>query len=285
MNYFVFIYTFLFFVQVSSAQRVVEGRVTNIGGGEIAGVEVKAKESPAIFTFTDESGNYRIVLPKEVNYLIFSYSGMQQKTVKLANILKIDVKLVPIEFRKFRFGVGIKTGFSSFRILPNQPSYQITDTIIRLTPISFDIDLYVKIKERFEIQFTVEDDLNFGHVNRDSVIYNEPGDSILTNIEEQVLLNRISIASILSYHFFLEKTGNYSGFVGIGPQFQHFSFLNTGTIGARIQFGVNLNNFGKTLKIYSSIDIAGGTFGNENIYVPELKYDFVSTRIGLNFIF
>ena len=285
MKYFGFLLFIFGLTEFTHAQRVIEGQVANIGGGVLSAVEVKAKESPAIFTFTDESGNYRIEIPREVNYLLFSYAGMQVKTVKIGEFPTINVKMVPNDYKKLRFGIGSKFGISNFTLLPGQTHYVIIDTVIRLKPVSLDLNVFYKLKKNFELQAVIEDDLNFGTVTKDSIIPDTSGTPYIYLVDEKVILNRISLALMIIYNMKLEKTGNYSAFVGLGPQFQHFSFLNTGTIGARIQFGVNINNYGKTLRAYMALDMASGEFGPDNIYVPGLKYNYFSARIGLSLIF
>lgn len=285
MKYFGFLLFIFGLTELTQAQRVIEGQVANIGGGVLSAVEVKAKESPAIFTFTDESGNYRIEIPREVNYLLFSYAGMQVKTVKIGEFPTINVKMVPNDYQKLRFGIGSKFGISNFTLLPGQTHYVIIDTVIRLKPVSLDLNVFYKLKKNFELQAVIEDDLNFGTVTKDSIIPDTSGTPYTYQVDEKVILNRISLALMVNYNIKLEKTGNYSAFVGLGPQFQHFSFLNTGTVGARIQFGVNINNYGKTIRAYTALDMASGEFSPDNVYVPGLKYNYFSARLGLSLIF
>ncbi len=279
-----FILFFFIFQSELLSQKIIEGNVSKIGGGILSAVEVKAKEAPAIFTFTDDKGNYRIEVPNEVKYLSFSYSGMQVKTVKVGEFLNINVKLIPTDYQKLRYGIGLKFGVSNFTLLPSQSQYILTDTVIHLKPISLDLNLFYRLKKNFDIQGVLEDDLNPGKVNKDSVLINNSGVPDTVKVEEKFILNRISAALMVNYNIKLGVTGNYSAFLGIGPQFQHFSFLNTGTVGMRIQFGTNINNYGKTIRTYFALDIAGGEFGDKNIYVPGLKYNYFSFRTGISFV-
>jgi hypothetical protein len=285
MRIVVFMILFTLIYSEMTSQQIIEGQVTNIGGGILSAVEVKAKEAPAIFTFTDASGNYRIEVPKEVNYLTFSYSGMQVKDVKIGQFSNINVKLVPINYKKYRFGAGIKFGISNFTLLPLQSQYIIIDSVIKLRSVSLDFNMFYRIKKNFELQIGLEDDLNFGKVNKDSLTETSTGVQDTIKVEENVFLNRLSGAVLINYNMKLDKAGNYSVFIGLGPQFQYFSFLNTGTIGLRIQLGTSINNYGKTIRPYILFDIASGKFGNNNMYVPGLKYDFFSFRMGVSFIF
>jgi hypothetical protein len=271
--------------RVMTPQRIIQGQVSNIGGGIVSAVEVKAKEAPAIFTFTDAEGNYKIEVPKEVDYLTFSYSGMQIKTVKIGEFLTINVKLVPSKYKKIRFGPGIQFGVSNFTLLPVQSQYVSIDSVVKLKMISLDLNLYYQLKKNFELQAVLEDDFNLGKVNKDSVFVNTTGIPDTFKVEKKVALNRISVSLIINYYLKLDNNGNYTAFFGLGPQFQHFSFLNTGTMGFRIHLGTNINNYGKTIRPYMSLDIANGKFGNKNIYVPGLRYDYFSFRFGVSLIF
>lgn len=124
------------------SQRVISGRVIKIGGGILTAVKIYGKEAPAIFTFTDDKGCYKIELPNEVKHLVFSYSGMEDKTVKIQKFDIVNAKLTPADYKKFRYGLGLAYGASNFNIIINDPLQDNYDTKITMTPISIHGDFF-----------------------------------------------------------------------------------------------------------------------------------------------
>ncbi|NOZ35216.1 MAG: hypothetical protein GXO80_07955 [Chlorobi bacterium] len=268
MRYFIIIVSLFLSFNVS-AQKIISGRVTKRGGGILAGVKISAKDAPSIFTLSDEHGNYKIEIPEEVTSLVFSYSGMADKTVRIKNFTDINVKLTPAQYKKFRFGTGISLGTSRFLVFAESGD----TTKVVLTPVSLHADLFYRFHKNFELQTVLEDGLNFAKFVD------------TTAVTESVVLNRFSFSVLLNYHIKLDRTGNHSIFAGFGPQYQHISFLNAGSVGFRFQAGVNLNNYGKTTKLFLAVDVANGKFGDDNVYVPGLPYQYLSSRFGVTFIF
>jgi len=265
-----------------SQLRIIEGKVRNIGGETLSGVKVSAKEAPAIFTLTDGKGKYKLEIPEEVTGLIFSYSGMTKKTVIINDLKTINVKLIPSGYKKFRFGGGFALGKSVFEIynILNNPDSPDT-TKVSLYPFAIDASIFYRINKKFEIQGSLEDGLNLAKFEVDSIT---PTGDTITNYETSGV-NRITFSILANYNFNISKTGNYSAFIGIGPQFQHLSFLKTNTLGARFQMGANLNNYGFTTRLYFALDISAGEFSENNNYVPNFPYQYISSRLGVIFIF
>jgi hypothetical protein len=280
MKYSILFFALFFSIQVS-AQKTISGRVTKAGGGILPGVKVSAKDAPMIFTLSDEKGNYKIEIPQEVTSLVFSYSGMATKTVKIKDFIAINVRLVPAKYRTFRYGAGLAFGTSHFSVINEISPEQIDTTTIPLTPIALHADLYYRFHKSFEIQAVIEDGLNYTKIQTDSIT--ETGDTI--QVPKTTGVNRASVSVMLNYNFKLSKDGNHSAFAGFGPQYQHLSFLKTNTVGARFQAGVNINNYGFTTRLYLAIDVASGKFNENNVYVPGLPYKYMSSRFGLTFIF
>ncbi|MCD4791802.1 MAG: hypothetical protein K8R54_01115 [Bacteroidales bacterium] len=267
------------------SQRVISGRVTKVGGGILTAVKVCGKEAPAIFTFTDDKGLYKIELPKEVKHLVFSYSGMENKTVKIKEFDNINANLTPVNYKKFRYGLGLAYGASKFNIKINDPIQNNDFTEITMTPISIHGDLFYRFHRQFDIQVVIEDGLNIAEVETDSTYINDSGVTDTVNYTEKLYLNRVSSSIILNYYFPFTEARNYSVFVGLGPQFQHLSFLKTNTVGARFQTGINLNEHGFTTRFYLAIDVSSGKFKEDNEYVPGFPYNYSSGRLGVVFIF
>ena len=265
------------------SQRVISGRVTKVGGGILTAVKVYGKEAPAIFTFTDDKGLYKIEIPKEVKHLVFSYSGMENKTVKIKGFDNINANLTPVNYKKFRYGIGLALGISNFNIIINDPIQGSDYTEISMVPISIHGDLFYRFRKRFNIQAVIEDGLNIATIKTDSTYINEFGETV--NYSEDLYLNRVSSSLILNYYFPFTKTHNHSAFIGLGPQFQHLSFLKTNTVGARFQAGINLNEHGFTTRLYMAVDVSSGKFKEDNEYVPGFPYNYSSGRFGIVFIF
>jgi len=276
----------LIFINISilsfSQNRIIEGKVYNIGGGVIAGVRVFAKEAPVIFTLTDKKGNYKLDIPEEVTKIVFSYTDMFDKTVKIGKFSTLNVRLVPSNLKKIRFGVGFAFGTSKFEIFNIKSIPDIPDTTkIILTPISINANIFYKFNENIDLQTLLSEGLNVAKLGVDSIT--TIGDTI--KVTKNVLLNRISFAVVLNYNFNISKTKNHSAFVGLGPQFQHLGYFKTNTIGFRFQGGVNINNYGLTTRLFASVDISNGKFEEDIASVYGLDYRYLSSRIGLVFIF
>ena len=280
MKYTSLIFAIILSFQLS-AQKTVNGRITKAGGGVLPGVKIEAKDAPMIFTLSDEYGNYKIEMPEEVTSLVFSFSGMATKTVKIKDFTAINVKLVPAHYKTFRYGAGLSFGTSRFTVINEISPNNIDTSKITLTPISLHADLFYRINKNFELHGVFEDGLNYTKYEADSVTIS--GDTI--KVPKTTGVNRFSFSLLLNYHLKLDQTGNHSLFVGLGPQYQHFSFLNTNAVGARFQAGVNINNYGKTTKLYLAVDVANGNFNKNNMYVPGLPYNYFSSRFGVTFIF
>ena len=257
-----------------SAQKTVNGRITKAGGGILAGVKVSAKDAPMIFTLSDEHGNYIIEIPEEVTSLVFSYSGMATKTVKIKDFIAINVKLVPANYRKFRYGTGLSTGSSSFSIYTVNTVNKNDTTVVKLIPFSLHADFFYRFHKNFGLQAVVEDGINV-----------LKGDAVSDTTSSKPILNRFTVSVLLNYNFKLSKNGNHSAFTGFGPQYQHLTGLNTNTMGIRFQGGVNINNYGFTSRIYIAVDVINGKFSENNIYVAGLPYKYISSRLGVTFIF
>jgi hypothetical protein len=276
------LYILLNFIQLNAQQRTIKGIVYNIGGDIISGAKVYAKEAPSIFTLTDAEGKYQLEIPAEVNLIAYSYTGMTDKIIKLKEFNSINVYLIPSSYKKFRWGLGVTTGVSNFKVfnLNFDPNYP--DTIsIKLIPLAINADIYFRLSKRIEIQGVLSDGLNFSKIEKDSI--NSSGDTI--HYTDHIVLNRFSFSIPVNFHFNLSKTGNYSVFFGLGPLYQHISYLNLNAIGARFQAGVNVNNYGITTRFNIAVDVCSGKFGSNNDYIPGFPYKYVSGRIGTVFIF
>ena len=280
MKYFSFFIAVVISFQVS-AQKTVSGRVTKAGGGVLAGVKVFAKDVPMIFTLTDEHGNYKIDIPDEVTSLVYSYKGMASKTIKIKDFSTINVKLIPAKYETFRYGIGLSFGDSNFKIFNEVSPDNVDTTSIDLKPVAIHGDLFYRFNKKIGLQAVVADGLNIMKYTVDSIT--DIGDTV--QVPEKTALNRVTVSLLLNYHFKLSKDGNHSGFVGIGPQFQHLSFLKTNSIGVRFQVGADINSYGFTTRFYFAFDAASGRFNKDNLYVPDLPFKYSSGRLGVAFIF
>ncbi|NPA68078.1 MAG: hypothetical protein GXO50_05660 [Chlorobi bacterium] len=278
MRFYLF-FLFIFLISFhTSAQRTVSGHISKTGGGAAAGAKVSAKNAPGIFTLTDEKGFYKIDIPEEVKSLYVSFSGMVSKTVKIKDFDIINITLVPAKYKTFGYGFGIASGGSGFDIYRND--YQDTSSIDTKF-LSLHADLFYRINKTFEIQGIFENDFNFAKYIADSTDIS----GYTFKYEETTNINRFSFSMIMNFHLKLDKTGNYSFFAGVGPQFQYSSFLETSSLGIRLQTGISTNNYGKTTRFYVSADIENGDSGKNSTYIPEVPYDYLCIRAGILFIF
>lgn len=280
MKYFTLFFALFISFQISG-QKTISGRVTKAGGGILAGVKVSAKDAAMISTLTDEHGNYKIEIPEEVTSLVFSFSEMATKTVKIKDFIAINVKLVPAKYETFRYGAGISFGTSKFTVFNEISPGNIDTTDIDLKPIAIHGDLFYRFNKNLGLQAVVADGLNLMKIMADSIT--DTGDTI--QVPVRTGLNRVTVSLLLNYHFRLSKDGNHSAFVGFGPQYQHLSFLKTNTVGARFQAGADINSYGFTTRLYLAVDVSSGRFSDNNPYVPNLPFKYFSSRLGLTFIF
>lgn len=255
-----------------------------VGGGTLSAVKVYCEEAPAIFTFTDAKGNYKIEVPEEVKHLVFTYTGMQDKTIMLKEFNRINAVLIPSQYKRFRYGVGISSGISSFKLEPDDNYTTRFDTTISMRLISVSANLFYRFHKNFDLQTIIEDGLNTANIDTDSTYTNSSGIMETVYYTDKIYLNRFTFSLILNYYLPFGKTKNHSFFAGIGPQYQHLSFLKTNTAGARFQTGININEYGFTTKLFFAIDVSKGTFEKNNQYVPGLAYNYNGARFGIVFI-
>lgn len=87
--------TLLFFCLIGnylSAQRTINGQVTNEAGETLIGASVLVPET-SIGTITDYDGNYELDVPEETTHLIFSYTGYATQKFGVWNNSTLDVTL------------------------------------------------------------------------------------------------------------------------------------------------------------------------------------------------
>src|SRR5690606_27020571 len=84
----------LLFEDALLQQRTVSGKVTDVDGEELPGVNVVVKGTTH-GTVTDISGNYQLSVPEEGAVLVFSYVGFLSEEIPVGNQSVIDISLVP----------------------------------------------------------------------------------------------------------------------------------------------------------------------------------------------
>ncbi len=256
----------LFYVSINA--RTITGRVSKLGGEMITGAKISAKDAPSIFTFSDSEGFYKIEIPEEIKALIFSHTDFLTKEVEIGKINSLNVVLVPNKYKKLGFGVGITYGKGS-TLVYNESNVNVVDTSVLINhgSLSFDAHLFYRFGKRYELQGIIGDDFNFMKYT----------DSL--GILQTGVLNRFTIAVLVNFHFNVAKNGNYSIYTGLGPQFQHFGFLNSNVIGIRLQAGMSLNNYGFNTKLFIAGDISNGVANLENL--EGFNYKYSSFKIGI----
>lgn len=261
------------FSQSYASGRIISGRVNQMGGSAIPGVKVAAFQAPSIFTLTDAKGEYKLEIPEEVQKLEFSYVGMQTKVVKIGSFNTVNIILIPSDYRKIRFGAGIAGGGSIFTARTD-PDIHFTDTTasISMNGIALHLDLSYRINKRFDVQAVLEEDVNyFDYIDENGD--NQRGGIFRTNFSVPVNFNMV-----------IGKSGNYSSYIGVGPQLDYFGIFGEMTIGLRIQAGFSINNYGFNTRFYLASDVTGGTIkGFEE--VENFKFDYSSIKLGVLFYF
>lgn len=272
MRFFIFFFSVTVLFTNSLWSRTIAGHITTLGGGPLAGVKVSALEASSIFTLSDSKGFYTLDVPEEVSNLVFSHSDYFTKTVSLGNVNTINVVLRPSKYKKFRFGIGFTYGASNIDIY-NEDLTNLPDTSVSFGLKSFSIDahLHFRLNNSFDVQAIVCDDLNFMTFT----------DSL--GIEQTGNLNRLGAALLINWYYNFPASGNYSIYAGAGPQYQHFAFLESNTVGLRLQAGVSLNNYGFNPKLFFVGDISSGTANSADI--NGFRYSYSSFRIGIEFTF
>jgi TonB-linked SusC/RagA family outer membrane protein len=91
---FLFVLILIILGNVSAQQRTITGIVTSASDGlALPGVTVVVKEVRNIGTVTDVNGAYSIKVPETTTALVFSFIGMETKSVVIGNSSVIDVVL------------------------------------------------------------------------------------------------------------------------------------------------------------------------------------------------
>ncbi len=250
----------------------ISGHVTEIGGGPLAAVKVYAQDASSIFTLTDSKGHYLIDVPDEVKFIVFSHTDFATKKMRIDDNSKINVVLIPKKYKKVRFGLGLTLG-NSYVDIYNHEIISLPDTsvILDLKSYSISANLYYRINKNFDIQATLTEDLNLIQFT----------DSM--GIEKTGNLNRFIVSVLFNYSVPVSKSGNYSIFGGMGPQFQKYGFLESSTVGLRFQLGMSFNNYGFNTKLFFAGDINSGTTHLNEI--DGFKYSYGSSRVGIIFVF
>lgn len=100
---FKIIYTlviFAFFSHINAQDRLITGKITDIKGNALAGVNVSAKDYPSVTTISGVDGEFRLEIFDFTKALIFSFSNMKTKEVALNDT--IDRVLVTMEYMAFK---------------------------------------------------------------------------------------------------------------------------------------------------------------------------------------
>ncbi|MFT7002133.1 MAG: hypothetical protein ACJAVW_003171, partial [Spirosomataceae bacterium] len=88
-----FVFFLLLFTNQVFAQRTISGKVTEQGVREpLIGVSVRVNDSSTRGTTTDTNGNYAISA-SDGETLVFSYIGMEAKSVAINGQSSIDVEM------------------------------------------------------------------------------------------------------------------------------------------------------------------------------------------------
>jgi len=260
-------------ISVFAQERTLTGKVRQMGGNEIPGAKVTAYEAPSITTLTDAKGEYRIMVPPEVESLEVSYSGMETKTVKIGAFDIVNVMLIPANYKKWRFGAGFSLGGSGFTASAI-PEIHNTDTsqTVNIRNVSLHLSLLYNHSKKLSVQAIFEEDINtFTYTNEDDE-------------SRKGALFRSVFTLPVNYNQVIGKSGNYSIFLGGGPQINHLSYFNKISAGLRLQVGASINNYGFNSRFYLAYDYTAGKVSVDDDYEP-VDFNYNSLRLGAVFYF
>ncbi|QZE13941.1 TonB-dependent receptor [Halosquirtibacter laminarini] len=74
-------------------EKTIKGKITDVSGEPIPGVNIYSKKNPLNGTISDFDGNYSIRLNKGDTEVVFTYIGYKEQIVKISNNLVINVTL------------------------------------------------------------------------------------------------------------------------------------------------------------------------------------------------
>ncbi len=93
MKKVLFVFLSLFVVlQMTQAQRMIKGTVTDKNGSPVIGANVVAKGTTT-GTITDLNGNYSLNVPEGVNAVVISYTGYNTQEITLGASNMVDVSM------------------------------------------------------------------------------------------------------------------------------------------------------------------------------------------------
>jgi hypothetical protein len=258
---------------VTAQERMLTGKVRQMGGDEIPGAKITAYEAPSISTLTDAKGEYRIKVPPEVENLEVSYSGMETKIVKIGTFDIVNIMLIPANYKKWRFGGGFSLGASGFTV-SSDPNIHYIDTsrTINIRNISLHLSVLYNHSKKLSAQAIFEEDINaFTYTAEDG---NQKDGAIFRTV----------FSVPVNYNQVIGKSGNYSIFLGGGPLVNHLSYFDKISAGLRLQAGASINNYGFNSRFYLAYDYTGGKVLVNNSSEP-VNFDYNSIRLGAYFYF
>jgi TonB-linked SusC/RagA family outer membrane protein len=84
--------------ELQSNQTGITGQVLGQDDGlPIAGATIYAKSNPKIATITDESGNFKLNVPANEEYIVITYMGYESLEYKIENTTNFEIRLKPAE--------------------------------------------------------------------------------------------------------------------------------------------------------------------------------------------
>ncbi len=90
----------IFFMgQINAQERVITGKVTDLMGNPLPGVNIAVKDYPSIMTISGANGEYRIMAFDFSKALIFSFAGMRTEEIVVGEISTINAKLGYLPFK------------------------------------------------------------------------------------------------------------------------------------------------------------------------------------------
>ena len=74
-------FLFYFTITLAADKHYIRGKVIDESGERLSGVTVRVKEQKSIGTSTDDKGEFSILLPENGKHLLFTYIGIDRKSV------------------------------------------------------------------------------------------------------------------------------------------------------------------------------------------------------------
>ena len=140
-----------------NSNRVIKGKVTDVEGHSLPGVNIKVKDFVG-GTVSDIDGNFKISAPKEETILIFSYIGMKDQEIKVKANQEKELQ-IRMEEDANELNEVVVTGFANLR---KESFTGNTVTIKKDDILKVNKTNVISALQAFDPSFRIAENINFG---------------------------------------------------------------------------------------------------------------------------